>query len=294
MSSIRDRSPRKTAFVFAGGGSHGAVQVGMLRLLVARGIKPDMVVGSSVGAMNAAFFAGSPSAAGVAALEQVWRSLRRKDIFPLSWRALLGFARRSDFLMTADGLRRLIREHIPYCDLAQAQIPLHVVATDILSGEPVIMSNGPAEDAIVASAAIPAAFEPLCIGGRYLVDGALTSNTPIRAAVACGARRIIVLPTTGSVALDSPPRGAVAAALHAITLLIARQLSIELQGLDRSIECHVVPTPKRMSGAPYDFSHTAEMIEHAAECTAAWLDGNVLTRAQEFEKFMPALMPAPA
>src|SRR5512145_3336756 len=83
----------KTAFVFAGGGSFGAVQVGMLRALAAHGVAADMVVGSSVGAMNGAYFAGTPTAEGVARLEAIWRSLRRRDIFPVTPRALFGLIR---------------------------------------------------------------------------------------------------------------------------------------------------------------------------------------------------------
>ena len=82
---------KKTAFVFAGGGSLGAVQVGMLRALMHAGVSADFVVGSSVGAMNAAYFAGAPNAAGVDKLEKIWRGLRRHDVFPLSLRSVLGF-----------------------------------------------------------------------------------------------------------------------------------------------------------------------------------------------------------
>jgi hypothetical protein len=78
---VNDRA--KTAFVFAGGGSLGAIQVGMLKALVARGFTADFVVGSSVGAINAAHFAGDPTPAGVARLEALWRGLRRADVFPL-------------------------------------------------------------------------------------------------------------------------------------------------------------------------------------------------------------------
>ena len=87
----------KTAFVFAGGGSFGAVQVGMLRSLVGRGLKADMVVGSSVGAINSAYYAGMPTAEGIEALARIWRGLRRRDVFPLTWWDWLRFVRRRDF-----------------------------------------------------------------------------------------------------------------------------------------------------------------------------------------------------
>ena len=106
-----------TAFVFAGGGSLGAVQVGMLRELIHAGVSADLVVGSSVGAMNAAYFAGAPSAAGVDKLEKVWRGLRRHDVFPVTFRSVLGFMGGADNLIDPSNLRRLIEHNIPFLNL---------------------------------------------------------------------------------------------------------------------------------------------------------------------------------
>jgi NTE family protein len=206
----------KTAFVFAGGGSFGSIQVGMLRALAAHGVTADMVVGSSVGAMNAAYYASNPTPEGIEKLAAIWRSLRRKDVFPITWRTLVGFIRRRDFVVSSEGLRHLIDTHIPYRNLEDARIPLHVVATDLLSGNTVVLSRGPLSQAIIASTAIPAVFAPVSFERMYLADGAITCNTPIRVAVARGARRLIVLPTGYACALEAPPRGAVACALHAL------------------------------------------------------------------------------
>src|ERR1041384_4178161 len=179
----------KTAFVFAGGGSFGAIQGGMLHSLASHGISADMVCGSSVGALNGAYYAGDPTLAGIKKLEAIWRSLRREDVFPVTWRTLLGFLRRRDFLVASDGLRRLINTHLPYRNLEDAKIPVHVVATDIISAETVVLSKGPACQAILASAAIPAAFAPVQWADLFLADGAISSNTPVRVAVANGAER---------------------------------------------------------------------------------------------------------
>src|SRR5688572_24566733 len=100
----------KTAFVLAGGGSFGAVQVGMLRELLARDIRPDLVVGASVGAINGAYLAGNPTAEGVTRLEAIWRSLRRGDVFPIGWRTLIGLLGRRNFMVDSAGLRRLLEE----------------------------------------------------------------------------------------------------------------------------------------------------------------------------------------
>src|SRR6187401_2392750 len=110
----------KTAFVFAGGGSFGAIQVGMLHALATHGIVADMAFGSSVGAINAAYYAGDPTIDGIRKLETIWRGLRRQDVFPVTLGALFGFLWRRDFLVTSDGLRRLIDTHLPYRNLEEA------------------------------------------------------------------------------------------------------------------------------------------------------------------------------
>src|SRR3954463_16279778 len=268
----------KTAFVFAGGGSFGAIQVGMLHALASHGIVADMVFGSSVGALNGAYYAGEPTLEGVRKLEAIWRGLRREDVFPITWKTLLGFLRRRDFLVTSHGLRKLIETNLPYRNLEDAKIPIHVVATDILSAETVVLSKGPACEAILASAAIPAAFAPVRVQDLFLADGAISSNTPLRVAVAQGARRLIILPTGYACARQTPPDGAVASALHALTLLIARQLLAELEHLEPSIDYYVLPPLCPLECSPYDFSRTGELIERAIASTDEWIDGGGLTR----------------
>jgi NTE family protein len=280
LSASDDAGPTKTAFVFAGGGSFGAIQVGMLQSLAAHGIGADMVVGSSVGALNGAFYAGDPTVKGMERLAEIWRGLRRHDVFPMTWRTLLGFLWRRDFLITHDGIRKLIDDHIPFRKLEDAQLPVHVVTTDIITGDSIVLSEGSTSDAIVASTAIPGAFSPIHYKNYYLADGAISSNTPIRVAVAKGARRLIILPTGHACANNAPPVGAVANALHALTLLIARQLVNELENLGPHIEYYVVPPLCPLVGSPYDFSRTGEHIERAALATDAWLSQNGLTRRE--------------
>jgi NTE family protein len=268
----------KTAFVFAGGGSFGAIQVGMLHALAAHGITADMVFGSSVGALNGAYYAGNPTIEGVRKLEKIWRGLRRQDVFPVTWRTIMAFALRRDFLVTSEGLRKIIDEHLPYRNLEDAAIPIHVVATDILSGETAVLSKGPAAEAILASTAIPVAFAPVKFERQYLADGAISNNTPVNIAVALGAQRLIILPTWYACALERPPTGAVASALHALTLLIARQLLSDVEAIDRGIEYFVVPPLCPLAGSPYDFSQTGKLIEAAVESTDNWISSGGLQR----------------
>jgi len=270
-------SDPKTAFVFAGGGSLGAIQVGMLHSLAKHGVVADMACGSSVGAINAAYYAGNPTIEGIRKLEAIWRGLRRQDVFPMSLGALFGFIRRRDFLITSDGVRKLIDTHLPYRNLEDARIPVFIVATDIISAETVVLTKGSACDAILASTAIPAAFAPVQIQELFLADGAISSNTPVRVAVANGAERLIILPTGYACARQTPPAGAVANALHALTLLIARQLIAELEQLEPQIDYYVLPPLCPLVCSPYDFSHTGELIGRAIASTDEWIDGGGLT-----------------
>lgn len=269
---------KKTAFVLAGGGSFGAVQVGMLRELVKDGIVPDLVVGSSVGAINGAYFAGAPTLEGVAQLEAIWRGLRRRDVFPFTWRSLIGLFTRRDYLLNSHGLRALLEQRLPYRNLEDSVISVHVVATDVLDGGTVKLSTGPAVDAVLASCSIPAAFPPVRIGERQLMDGSVASNTPISVAVELGAKRLIVLPTGFACTLESPPRGAIANALHGITLMVAHQLVRELERYRGEAEIITVPPLCPLAVSPYDFTHAGELIERAAEQTHRWLEKGGLTR----------------
>jgi NTE family protein len=259
------------AFVLAGGGSLGAVQVGMLHSLAAHGVTADMVVGSSVGALNGAYYCGNPTFEGVQQLEKIWRNLRRSDVFPVTWRTLFGFLRRRDFLVASDALCELVEKHLPYRNLEEAKIPIHIVTTDILTGKTAVLSQGRASQAILASTAIPAAFAPVQFETKYLADGALSSNTPAKVAVNLGARHIIILPTGYACAREKPPTGAIANALHALTLLIATQLLSELGGLDPAVDYFVLPPLCPLDVSPYDFSHTEELIERAIESTDSWI-----------------------
>lgn len=271
------RGAGKTAFVFAGGGSLGAVQVGMLQELVAAGIEADLLVGSSVGALNAALFAGEPTSAGVERLASIWRGLRRSDIFPLTLTSAVGWLGPRAAVFSAAGLRHLIDRSLDYDLLEEARVPLHVVATN-LGGEPVRLSTGSVIDAVLASAAIPVVFPSVEIEGVHLMDGAVSGNTPIMAAAELGAKRLIVLPTGFACALDRPPAGAMARGFHALTLLIAHQMIRDLARLEGTVEVFTAPPLCPLSVSPFDFSQTVQLVARAATQTRDWLASGGLGR----------------
>jgi NTE family protein len=240
------------AFVLSGGASLGAIQVGMLEALFERGIAPDLIVGASVGAINGAFVAGrEPTPETAHALGDIWRGLNRGAIFPLNpLTGLFGFVGLSSHLIPAGNLRRLIVQHALIERLENSPVPLHLIATDVLSGQELRVSRGPAVDAVMASAAIPSVFAPVEFEGRLLMDGGVPDNTPISHAVALGANEIYVLPT----------------------ILTQQRLHLEIELYRDRAQLVVLPPPCPQPVQAIDFSHGAELIEQALQDGRTFLD----------------------
>lgn len=263
-----------TAFVLSGGGSLGAVQVGMLQALAARGVEPDLLIGTSAGALNAGYIAGhGTSTAALDDLAGVWAGLRRRDVFPLQ-PGRLGAAAvgRAPSLCPNGSLRRLIAEHVAFDRLEHAAIPLHVVTTDVRSGEEVVLSAGDPVDAILASAAIPAVFPSVRIDGRDLIDGGVADNAAVSQAVALGADVVYVLPTGYACALDEAPSSPLSSASQALTLLIEQRLILEVAHFAERIDIRVLPPLCPLSVSSTDFRHGALLVARARSATGRWLD----------------------
>lgn len=261
-----------TAFVLSGGGNLGAIQVGMLRSLWAAGVKPDLVVGTSVGALNGAWVAARGRECDVEQLARLWSGLRRPDVFPTDlFGGLRGMFGRVDHLVPATGLRKLLQRELGITRLEQARIPLYVVATDIRSGSDHLISEGDAVDAICASAAIPGVFPSVTVGDCQLVDGGVVNNCPISHAVSLGATTVWVLPCGYACALERAPRGALASALQAVSLLIQQRLRTDADRYGGQVDLRIIPTLCPVKVGPTDFSHSAQLIDDSAALTAAWL-----------------------
>lgn len=261
-----------TAFVLSGGGSLGSVQVGMLLGLAEAGISPDLIVGTSVGALNGGWIASRSDVAGIEDLARLWRSLSRQKVFPTNpVHGFLGFVGQRHSLVPDSGLRRLLVDNLQFTRLEQAPIPFHVVATEVLSGEDVLLSSGNAVDAIAASAAIPAILPPVRIGDHMLIDGGVVNNTPLSHAISLGATTVWVLPTGFACALPKPPRGTLAMALHAMTLAINQRLAADIDRFEPSADIRVVPPLCPVKVLPSDFSQSGELIKRSHETTRAWL-----------------------
>lgn len=265
-----------SAFVLSGGASLGSIQVGMLLALAEHGVRPDFLVGTSAGAINAAYIAAHPEPHKVAGLATIWRGLSRSRVFPT--RPLLGlrgFLGKTDHLAPSDGLRSLVRENINFRNLEDASIPLHVVATDATTGAQEILSTGNAMDAIVASASIPGVLPPVEINGRMFVDGGISNNTPISVAHALGADQIWVLPTGHACSLGTKPISALAMVLHSITLLVQGRLISDIGHYEKITDLRVVPPLCPLDVSPSDFSQADRLIDTAYASTRVWLQRGV-------------------
>ncbi|MBB3084402.1 patatin-like phospholipase family protein [Geodermatophilus sabuli] len=265
-----------TAFVLSGGGSLGAVQVGMLQALAERAIAPDLLLGTSAGALNAVFVAAHgtrPPA--LDRLAAIWTALRRDDVFPVrAPQVVLALAGARDALCSDHGLERLVRRHIGFARLEDAPIPVHLVATDLLSGEEVLLSDGDAVSAVLASSAVPAVLPPVRRNGQTLVDGGLADNAAISQALVLGADRVYVLPTGYACALPFPPTRPLAVAVQALSLLVQQRLIADVARYADQVDLVVLPPlcPLRISAI--DFRHAAELCRRARTAAAAWLDSD--------------------
>ena len=188
-----------------------------------------------------------------------------------------------DNLVNPARLRHLVSSKLPYELLEHAAIPVHVMATN-LRGFAVSFARGPAVDTILASAAIPGIFPPVEIGNEFYMDGAVATNAHICMAAELGGSRIVVLPTGYACALKEPPNGAIAKALHAVTLMVARQLIHDLERLPAVIDVHVAPPLCPLQTSPFDFSAARALIDPAEPDAAKWIaDGGLTRRTQPRE-----------
>ena len=257
------------AFVLSGGASLGAIQVGMAAALLEQGIRPDMVIGTSVGAVNGSWLAAERPIEGLA---ELWSSMRSRQIFPMrplaGWR---GFTGRSANLVSNSGLRRVLDHNVAFERLEDAPIPFSVIVTDVSSGREIRLLEGPAIEAILASAAIPGVFPPVTIDGQAFIDGGIVNNTPITQAIEAGATDVWVLSTGYSCALPTVPKSAIAMALHAVALLVQQRLEHETAGRTYPVPVHLIPPPCPITVTPMDFSQSVSLIQRARAGTTQWL-----------------------
>ena len=187
-----------TAFVLSGGGARAAAQVGILQAFMDREIVPDMVVGSSAGAVNGGWYALHPD--NLDDLINVWLSLKRRRVFPGSPpRSAYNFVRHGH-IHSMSGWERVLRNSFGSARIEDAQVPLTVVAVRLSDGAAVPFSSGPLTPILKATTAVPGLFPPQVVDGELYVDGAVVEFLPVPTAIRLGASTIYALDCS-----DLPP-----------------------------------------------------------------------------------------
>jgi NTE family protein len=251
----------KTAFALSGGGARGAAQVGMLRALLEAGIKPDLVVGTSVGAWNGAWLASDPTGTSLDRLAEVWRQITRASFDMVWWRAARNMVRRRPSLYDGRGITRLLARYLRVHTFEDLTVPLHVVAIDLSNGRKAVFSSGPLTPAVLASSAIPGVFPPITIDGRQHVDGGMVDPTGLETAVELGARRVYVLDCGYAGRLAAPLGSMNAVVDHAFQIAAQHRTRWTMERLGRKAEIvHLRPSVGFLKHS-MDFGHTQNYID---------------------------------
>ncbi len=270
----------KVAFVLGGGGQLGAHEVGMLRALLEHGIVPDLVVGTSIGAINGVAVAAEPTVKAAERLTAMWTRFERSDVFAGSVLGRLGtLARSRTHLHDNEGLRRMLTEAVPFERIEELPVAFECVAASIEAAAEHWFSEGPIVDAVLASSAVPGLLPPVEIGGEHFLDGGIVNSIPVSRALARGAQTIYVMHVGRIERPLDPPRWPWEVALVAFEIARRHRFMGDIAALPDDLDVHVLPTgqrePPRYSDLSQlrnrDTSRIAEHIERAYEATKAYL-----------------------
>ncbi|MDZ7578975.1 MAG: patatin-like phospholipase family protein, partial [Candidatus Nanopelagicales bacterium] len=261
--------PKPVAFVLAGGASYGAVQVGHLRALAETDIEPDLVVGTSVGALNGALVAEDPKEA-PARLSELWSSIVRRDVFGNTVGMAVSMVSGQPSATRNDGLRALIERSLTSRDFSDLALPHTAIATDFDTGDVVLINDGDLVSALLASAAIPLVFPQVPRDGRNLVDGGLVANVPIAAAAAQGAESMVVLDCGFTVVAPERNDTYVGLLMRTAAIMAAQQVRRDLEKVaDKTVL--YLPGPWPITSRPDEFGDSDEMASEAYDLALEWL-----------------------
>jgi NTE family protein len=250
-----DSPVREIAFVLGGGGVLGAHEVGMLRALAEHGIRPDVVLGTSVGAINGAFFAADPTLAGVERLTELWRAANLTDRSPGTvLRRVTTLARSGTHLQSLTEMRDRLTAVLPVRTVEELSIPFQCVAASIERAAEHWFDSGPLADVVLASCAVPGILPPVRIGDEHFIDGGIVNSIPVSRAVTLGARRIYVLQVGRLEQSLKPPRWPWEVGLVAFEVARRHRFAHDLHALPDDVELHVLPTGGSAAPAYNDLS----------------------------------------
>ena len=271
-SSKRPRGRKtKRAFVLSGGGVLGAVQVGQLQALIEAGIEPDLLIGVSVGALNAAAIASDPTLSGVAHLRDVWLGLKGDDLFPGSrMQRAWHFVRKGDHLYSNDGIKHLT-ETLPAASFEAMQKPLSIVAANLRTGKEHWFESGALQPALLASTALPSIFPPVLVDGELYVDGGVVNNVPISRAIEQGAKEIYVLTCGAPLQTERPIKRPLDVLVQAFAHSRAARVDLDVERYSSDAQINVLPVPDFPPIRFNDTTHTARLMQLGYDATTAVL-----------------------
>jgi NTE family protein len=250
-----DSSARELAFVLGGGGVLGAHEVGMLRALAESGVKPDVIVGTSVGAINGAFFAAEPTLDGVERLSELWRESNWSERSPAAaLRRITTLARSGTHLESLSEMRDRLVSFLPVQRVEELRVPFQCVAASIERAAEHWFDHGPLADVVLASCAVPGILPPVPINGEHFIDGGIVNSIPVSRAVALGARKIYVLQVGRLEQSLKPPRRPWEVGLVAFEVARRHRFAHDLHNLPEGVELHVLPTGGSAAPAYTDLS----------------------------------------
>lgn len=265
-----------TAFVLGGGGVLGATQVGMVRALADAGIVPDLVLGTSIGALNGAFVAADPTPAGAGRLAEVWEAVVREGVFvenPV--RQAARAARSRTHMLSNAPLRHVIDTYLPVSTFEELAVPFQCVAARIEDASAAWFDAGPLTWPVVASCSVPGLFPPVVIDGWSHLDGGLVHSIPVGRALALGATRVFVLQVGRVEQPLAPPRRPWEVGTVAFEIARRHRYVHEMASVPAEVETHVLPsgaesTPSVSLRAARS-SRMRERERQAYEASAAYL-----------------------
>jgi len=267
----------RTAFVLGGGGVLGANEVGMLRALLEAGVAPELVVGTSVGALNGAFLAADPTLDAVDRLGELWRQLSAEGgVFTGSIARRVGTAVRTRTHLHGRGpLRSLLHKHLPQKNIEDLVLPFQCVAASIERAAEHWFDSGPLHDAVLASCAVPGLLAPVRIGNEHFVDGGLVNSIPVSRAVELGATEVWVLQVGRIETPLTPPRRPWEVGLVAFEIARRHRFAADMARLPDGVTVHVLPSGEQTSGLAQlryrDTRRTTRRVDTAYEATRDYL-----------------------
>lgn len=260
MASERhDEFMGKIAIVFCGGGSRGAAEIGFYCALQEAGIQPDLIVGTSVGAVVGAYVASGLESNRI---RQLWIEWSRQKRFRFNWK-ILWKLRRAEGLLRTDGLCAFLEDTLPVKRFEDLKIPLTIIATDLRGGDSVLFEKGDLIPAILASTAVPLYFPPVRIGQRQLVDGGITNNVALDVAFKKGAKKIYAMLCTCQDELRLPALGLFEILSRAFHIATRQKLRMDLERLRGKIEIILFEHCFKSSPGLLEFSRSIELMDEA-------------------------------